>query len=83
MPDNNLVFRLATPDDVEPVYKLYCDVCGWLHNVRGITDQWEGEPTKDEIQEMVASGQLHLAVLQDEVAGAFVSFNPHRGRGCN
>jgi ribosomal protein S18 acetylase RimI-like enzyme len=71
MLDNNLIFRLATPEDVEPVYQLYCDVCWWLHNVRGITHQWEGEPAKQEIQDMVASGQLYLALLQDEVTGAF------------
>jgi hypothetical protein len=42
--DGNLIYRLATPDDAEPVYKVYWDVCWWLHNVRGVTDQWEGEP---------------------------------------
>jgi len=71
MSDNNLSFRLATPDNVEAVCEVYCDVCGWLHNVRGITDQWEGEPAKEEIKELVNSGELYLALLQDEVAGAF------------
>jgi ribosomal protein S18 acetylase RimI-like enzyme len=71
MLDDTLTFRLAKPDDVEPVYQRYCDVCWWLHNVRSITNQWEGEPAKEEIQEMVASGELYLAMLQDEVAGAF------------
>ena len=71
MLDNKLIFRLATPDDVEPVYQLYYNVCWWLHNVRGIADQWEGEPAKEEIQELVASGEVYLALLQDEVAGAF------------
>ena len=76
MLDNKLIFRLATPDDVEPVHKLYSDVCWWLHNVRGIADQWEGEPAQEEIQELAASGELYLALLQDEVAGAF-KLNEH------
>ena len=71
MLDNKLIFRLASPDDLEPVHKLYHDVSRWLHDERGIADQWEGEPAKEEIQEMVASGEVYLAMLQDEVAGAF------------
>ena len=74
--DGNLIFRLATPDDAEPVYKVYWDVCWWLHNVRGVVHQWEGEPAREEIQDMVASGELYLAVLQDQVVGAF-KLNEH------
>jgi len=71
MLDNTLSFRLATPDDVEPVHQLYCDVCRWLHHERGITDQWEGEPAKEEIQDLAGSGELYLALQRDEVAGVF------------
>ena len=76
MLDNKLIFRLASPDDVEPVHELYRDVCRWLHEERGITDQWEGEPAREEMQELIASGELYLAMLQDEVAGAF-KLNEH------
>ena len=63
MSDNNLSFRLATPDNVEAVYEVYCDVCGWLHNVRGITDQWEGEPAKEEIRELNAKRYKRFNVM--------------------
>jgi ribosomal protein S18 acetylase RimI-like enzyme len=71
MMDNILFYRLATPDDLGPVYAVYREVCLWLNDVRGITDQWERDLPKQEIEEMVNSGQLYIALLQGEVAGGF------------
>jgi len=69
--DNILSYRLATPGDLEQLYEVYRDVCLWLNDVRGITDQWERDLPKQEIEELVNSGQLYLALLQGEVAGGF------------
>src|SRR4030042_1010103 len=71
MTDNILSFRLATPDDLEPVYEVYRNVCLWLNDVCGITDQWERDLPKQDIEELVNSGQLYIALLQGEVAGGF------------
>jgi hypothetical protein len=58
MTDISLSYRLATPGDLEPVYEVYRDVCLWLNDVRGITDQWERDLPKQEIEELVNSEQL-------------------------
>jgi GNAT superfamily N-acetyltransferase len=71
MPGNNLIFGLATRDDLESVYEVYRGVCWWLHHVRGITEQWEGEPAQEEIEQMIASDELYLALSQQVVVGAF------------
>jgi GNAT superfamily N-acetyltransferase len=69
-------FKLARPDDLESVYEVYRGVCLWLNDALGITDQWDREVSKEEIQELVNSGQLHIALLQGNVAGAF-KLNEH------
>ena len=71
MTDNILSFRLAKPKDLEPVYEVYRDVCLWLNDVRGITDQWDRDLPRQEIEELVNSGQLYIALLHGEVAGGF------------
>jgi len=69
--DNPLSFHLATPADLDATFEVYRGVCLWLYDTLGITDQWDREPAKEEIQELVSSGELYLAVWQDETAGAF------------
>ena len=71
--DNHLSFRLATPADLDATLEVYRGVCLWLNDTLGITDQWDREVAKEEIEELVCSGELYLALTQDgrEVAGAF------------
>ncbi len=66
-------FRLAAPQDLDPVFEVYRDVCLWLNDVKGITNQWDRDVAQGEIQELIGSGQLYLALLatRGEVAGAF------------
>jgi GNAT superfamily N-acetyltransferase len=68
---NNLTFRLAALDDLEAALEVYRDVCLWLNDVRGITDQWPRDVPEGEIQDLVASSELYLATLRGEIAGAF------------
>ena len=76
MLDNKLIFRLATCDDLDAAFEIYRDVCLWLNDVRGVTDQWPRELEKKEIEELVGSGELYLALRQGEIAGAF-KLNEH------
>ncbi len=68
---DNLSFRLATPSDLEATLEVYRGVCLWLHDVRGITDQWDRDVSPVEIEELIASSELYLATWHGEVAGAF------------
>ncbi len=69
--DHHLSFRLATPADLDATFEVYREVCLWLNDVRGITEQWPRELEKKEIEELLDSGQLYVALRQDEIAGAF------------
>ena len=71
--DNHLSFRLATPAYLDATLEVYRGVCLWLNDTLGITDQWDREVAQEEIEELVGSGELYLALTQDEreVAGAF------------
>jgi ribosomal protein S18 acetylase RimI-like enzyme len=69
--DDHLSFRPATLADLDVTFEVYREVCLWLYDTLGITNEWGRVPAKEEIQELVSSGELYLAVLQDEVAGAF------------
>ena len=71
MNSNDLTFRLATPPDLEATHEIYRGVCLWLHDARGITDQWDRDVSQEEIEGLIASSQLYLATLQGEDAGAF------------
>ena len=73
MSKDELDFRLATPQDLDAVFEVYRSACLWLHDARGITDQWDRDVAQDEIEELIHSGELYLALTQDEreVAGAF------------
>ena len=76
MLDNKLFFRLATCDDLDAAFEIYREVCLWLNDVRGVTDQWPRELEKKEIEELVGSGELYLALRRGEIAGAF-KLNEH------
>jgi len=65
-----LSFRLAGPGDLKPVLQIYHDVGTWLHDAKGIADQWPREMPEDEALRMIHSNSLYLAVLNGEVAGA-------------
>ena len=73
MTADKLYFRLATQQDLTLVFEVYRDVCLWLNDVKGITNQWDRDVAQGEIQELIDSGQLYLALLatRGEVAGAF------------
>ena len=69
---DNLTFRLATPADLDVTFKVYRAVCLWLNDTLGITNQWDRDVTQEEIEELIRSGELYLALTQDDqVAGAF------------
>ena len=76
MNGNGLGFRLAMPADLEVALEVYRGVCLWLNDVRGITDQWDRDVSQEEIQKLITSGELYLATLRGEVAGAF-KLNEH------
>jgi GNAT superfamily N-acetyltransferase len=71
MTDSILFYRLAKPDDLGPVYEVYRDVCLWLNDVRGVTDQWPRDLPRQEVERLVNSEQLYIALLQGEVVGGF------------
>lgn len=68
---DSLTFRQVTPADLDAVYAMYCGVCLWLNDARGITEQWPREVDKQEIGELFETGELYVALWQDEIAGAF------------
>ena len=71
MTDNHLFFRPATHDDFEPVFQLYRQVCLWLNDALGITNQWDRNITPEDIEELFETNEMYLVLLQGEVAGAF------------
>ena len=71
MTDKRLFFRLATPQDIEAAFEVYREVCLWLNGVRGVANQWPRDLPKEDIQELVDSGELYLAFWQGKIAGAF------------
>ncbi len=70
-PVEDLWFRLATPADQPVVSEIYRGVCAWLHDVKGIADQWERDIPEQEIENEILSNQFYLAYLDREPAGGF------------
>jgi ribosomal protein S18 acetylase RimI-like enzyme len=71
MASQQLDIKLATPDDLALVSDIYSSVCLWLHDVKGITEMWSREVSAEEMQELIDSNQLYLALIANEAAGAF------------
>jgi ribosomal protein S18 acetylase RimI-like enzyme len=71
MSHNNLIFRPATLADLDVTFEVYRQVCLWLYDTLSITNQWDREPVREEIRELVNSGELYLVLRQNEVAGVF------------
>ena len=65
-----LVFRPAELADFAALHAMYNAAGRWLHDSKGITDQWDRDIADEEVLRFIASGQATVAVWEEEPAGA-------------
>jgi GNAT superfamily N-acetyltransferase len=70
MTASDLVFRPAEPADFPALRAMYGAAGRWLHDVKGITDQWDRDIPDEEVEQFIASGHAFVAELDREPAGA-------------
>lgn len=70
MPDRTLTFRKAGEADEETLRQIYDEIGAWLHDVKGITTQWDRAAPDGLIRSLIDSGEVYLALLGNEAAGA-------------
>ena len=58
--------HIATSENADLVAGIYNDVSAWLHDVKGIRDQWTRAVPAGEVTEWIESGELNIVCESDE-----------------
>lgn len=64
-----ITFRQVTRDDADVIREIYNEIGAWLHEVKGITTQWERVPPEYLIQALANSTDTYLAEMAGHVVG--------------
>ncbi len=67
---STLTFRRAGRADEETLRRIYDEIGAWLHDVKGITTQWDRAAPDELIRFLIDSGEVYLVLQREEVAGA-------------
>jgi len=70
--NNQMQVRLAVVVDKPDLEAIYADVGSWLHDVKGITDQWPRRWGTKLLDRLIDARVLYVAELGSEIVGSFL-----------
>ena len=69
---NELTFSQARREDLQIAIGILNEVGSWLHDEKGITDQWARECPEEPIRRAIESGEFYLIFLESALAGTVI-----------